>query len=97
LGVEGLSCRLPTLTGKLEGKTKKEEKVKVKLNTNVEGEIIDYLTSPRYCKRLKKELKDGLRKMVFFKYQPETITELIVGSVMNVLKQRNFIVAKKIP
>ena len=71
--------------------------MKLKLDKNIEGEVIDYLTSPRYCKRLKKELKDGLRKMVFFKYQPETITELIVGSVMNVLKQRNFIVAKKIP
>ena len=70
--------------------------MKVKLNTNVEGEVIDYLTFPRYHKRLEKELKDGLRKMVFFKYQPETITELIVESVMNVLKQRNFIVAKKI-
>ena len=70
--------------------------MKLKLDKNIEGEVIDYLTSPRYCKRLKKELKDGLRKMVFFKYQPETITELIVGSVMNVLKQRNFIVAKKI-
>jgi len=68
----------------------------VKLNKNMEGEVIDYLTTPKYSKSLEKELKHSLKKMIFFKYQPETITNLIIEAVMDALKQKNFIVAKKI-
>ena len=67
-----------------------------RFNKNINGEVIDYLTSPHHKEELKKALENSLKELVFFKNQSELTVKLVIEAVVEILKEKNFVVAKKI-
>lgn len=64
-----------------------------KLNKNVEGEVIDYLGPSKY-----NELKGTIRKALKenFSFEEPLTPEYIAEAVLQILREKNFLVAKKI-